>query len=611
MAARSVRTGSRSSTKPRRSNSTSTVRGRDRRTSYDSVREVQGKQIFLPGSSAQTDITRADVPQSFKRRGRDTQVDESAIESYPPSPVVTPMNNSLRTTLKLQQRRRTQSQDSVRSFALEDHITSPTLPTPVSSIQRQSAPIERLPTELLEDILWRVTGPNPHNEYASPYADLISCLRVSRAMYVVGLQVLYQNVSIPHSIKFSNVMKNFERDNGLAALVRRVDFSRYSNIGFGRTKQASSQILNVTPKTLKRCLELTTNLQEFLVHEHIDDELSIEVLEHVFSRPHIEALDFCACSSTSFTEQLSSFVARPSPSISPSLKRLSLHECTTFQAPFFEKLMPLLPSLTHLDVAHTLITDKALLSIPKTARITHLNLGRCTRITGGAVVEFLTQHPAVKNSLVYLNLMAEPGRHRLLSDTDLSALLPRLPSTVRSLNIGGARTKSVHLPMLQRLAEQVEELGLANADLTSEEIESLCISQDDKIPFTSSIRYLDLTDVSSVSQFSLQFPKSPKHKPLASRASKPLEVIELSDSVLEPLRKSTQPRRGAPTPDWTVRELGRRGWLVRVPEGGSGEVVDDGSRSWKMGARWWGMRKVSVAQMEVSGMYGFYAFKRI
>ena len=499
----------------------------------------------------------------------------------------------------------------MRSFGLEDPIASESLSTAVSSAPRQSAPIETLPTELLEDILWRLTGPNPNNEYASPYADLISCLQVSRAMYMVGLQVLYQNVSIPHSIKFSNLMKNFERDGGLAALVRRVDFSRYSNIGFGRTKQASSQILNVTPTTLKRCLELTTNLQEFLVHEHIDDELSIEVLERLFSRPHIEALDFCACSSTSFTEQLSSFVTGPSPSISPSLKRLSLHECTTFQGAFFEKLMPLLPSLTHLDVAHTLITDQALLSIPKTARITHLNLGRCTRITGEAVVKFLTQHPAVKDSLVYLNLMAEPGRHRLLSDTDLSALLPQLPPTVRSLNLGGAKIKSTHLPTLQKLAEQVEELGLANADLTSEEIESLCISQDDKIPFTSSIRYLDLTEIPSISQFSLQFPKSPKHHPLASKASKPLEVIELSDSALEPLRKSTQPRRGAPAPEWTVRELGRRGWLVRVPEGSNGEVVDDGSRSWKMGARWWGMRKVSVAQMEVSGMYGFYAFKRI
>lgn len=78
---------------------------------------------------------------------------------------------------------------------------------------------------------------------------------------------------------------------------------------------------------------------------------------------------------------------------------------------------------------------------------------------------------------------------------------------------------------------------------------------------------------------------------------------------------------------WCVREAGRRAWLVRIRDGKSGEgnggkgeteggeevkgdKVDDGSRSWKWGACYWGMRKVPVARAEVGGMYGHYMFKR-
>jgi hypothetical protein len=40
------------------------------------------------------------------------------------------------------------------------------------------------------------------------------------------------------------------------------------------------------------------------------------------------------------------------------------------------------------------------------------------------------------------------------------------------------------------------------------------------------------------------------------------------------------------------------------------EPTDDGSRSWKMGARWWGMRKIPMAVGDVGGIYGHYMFKK-
>jgi hypothetical protein len=90
---------------------------------------------------------------------------------------------------------------------------------------------------------------------------------------------------------------------------------------------------------------------------------------------------------------------------------------------------------------------------------------------------------------------------------------------------------------------------------------------------------------------------------LASRQSSPLEVIELGDNVIRKLRERSKSNESL---GWVVKELGRRGWFVR--QGAEG-IVDDGSRSWKMGARWWGMRKVPVAMQDVGGMYGHYMFK--
>ncbi len=283
----------------------------------------------------------------------------------------------------------------------------------------------------------------PRSPYAPPNADLRSCLLTSKAMYAATLSSLYKNITLPHSFTFSRVMKQIEGDRELGAFVRRLDFSHYTSIGFGRTRQAASELHNVTPETLKQCLDLTPGLTEFLVHEHIDDELDEGVLKKLFFESKLHALDFCACASRAFTQNFTmSLFDSVGYSVGsfPFLQRLSLHECSTLQGPVFEVLLPRLPNLTHLDVAHTLITDDALASIPKTARITHLNLGRCTQLTGARVVDFFQTHDAVKNSLVVLNLMADVSRYTLLDEEDVEALVPALPLTLCSLNLNCANS---------------------------------------------------------------------------------------------------------------------------------------------------------------------------
>lgn len=458
---------------------------------------------------------------------------------------------------------------------------------------------------LMKDITPKSYGPRNR--------DLLSCLMTSRMLHAATLSVLYKNITIPHSLTFLKMLNHISEYPVLGTLVRRLDFSHYTPFGFGRTKRDSWEIQNVTPKTLQRCLELFTNLKEFQVLEHIDDELDEDVLKRLFSMSSIHAMDFCACSSRKFVSGFTATITTNemlATSLS-NLKRLGLHACATLQAPVFEALLPRLTNLTHLDVGMTLITDQALLSIPKSARITHLNLGKCTRLSGSKVVDFLTTHPAVKNTLVFLNIMADLSRYRLLSDDDIEQLLPQLPTTMRALNINGAQVSSRHVPLLIPLTKHLEELGLSNADLTVNDLNSLFIpappSHDSEGDISEeelnwqpcSLRYLDLTSVPTVTQAAL-FSSSCA---LVSSHSYPLEAIELSDSVIRQLkeRKVSTQRLG-----WVINEVDRRGWFVRVP---SADNTDDGRRDWKMGARWWGMRKVPVAIQEVGGTYGHYMFK--
>jgi len=486
--------------------------------------------------------------------------------------------------------------------------------------------LESMPEEILELIFSYVTVDHTADPYARPHVDLASCSLTSSKLHSAALRVMYRHVSVPQSRAFAKLMRSLSNDNTLGEMVQWLDFSHYSNMGFGSARTTRNQTPYLTPTTLKACLDVLPKLQAFLVHEHIDDELDVEIITKLFNMPLMTALDFCACSSRPFTEAFTRVCANMSKDILINLRGLSLHECTTLQEPVFEALLPRLGSLTHLDVAHTLINSAALASIPETARITHLNLERCTHLRGSEVVKFLTTHPAVKDSIVYLNLASDASRHRLLAESDVSTLLANLPPTLRSLNLGGARVNASHIPALRRLTTHIEELGLRGANLSlGTDIKRLFRAEDDNdsdarsvsseeedsdlesnLSSTCSLRYIDLTDIKSVTQMSLSYSPSS----LIGLDTRPLEVIELGPDVLQEIK-----RRNAHVkkPDWVVKELGRRGWYVRQPIDSPIEspvVVDDGSRPWKMGARWWGMRKIPLVEQDVGGMYGYFMFKR-
>lgn len=462
--------------------------------------------------------------------------------------------------------------------------------------------------------------------------DLIACLLTSRTLHSATLSVLYRNITIPHSIIFSKALNHIKQYPALGTIVRRLDFSHFSSVGLGRTQQMNIEIQNLTSKTLLQCLDLVPNLKEGLFQEHVENDVNGDVIQKLLGgMPTLRALDFCACSSQTFTSGfLKTVIEEPHiPSVLPNLRRLSLHECSTLPAAAFEALLPRLINMTHLDVTHTQITEGALFSIPHSAHLSHLNLSRCTRLAGSKVVEFLTTHPAVRGSLVYLNLMSDVSRYRLLDSEDVKELLPTLPSSLRSLNLGGAKITSEDLPALIPLTKHLEELGLNSADLTMKDLNSFFVppappakedgdangsvsDQAAQTPWVPpALHYLDLTKVPHVTQAALF---NPNVSVLITAQSYPLEVLEFSERIIAPLRERT--RNAKSRVGWVVRDLGRRGWYVREPDAipvdanGVRPPVDDGRRSWKMGARWWGMKKVPVAVGEVGGLYGHYMFKK-
>ncbi|KAL6717600.1 hypothetical protein ACLMJK_005515 [Lecanora helva] len=502
---------------------------------------------------------------------------------------------------------------------------------PLKHYEAGESPIERLPVEVLADgIIAQLALDLPPAGYGPRNVDLVNCLLTSKTIHVATINTLYSNITLPHSSIFAKFSKHISEYPGLGTIVRRLDLSHFTSVGLGRSRQYNSEVQNLTAKTLLKVLSLTPAIQEVLLQENLDDDVDEKVLQKLFfDLPKLQAIDFCASSSQPFVDSFSSALSRfsESPETQLKIRRLGLHECFTLPSSTFNTLLPHLPHLTHLDVSHTRITDSALHAIPHSAQLSHLNLGRCTQISGQGVVDFLTSHSSTKR-LVYLNLHCDITRYRLLYETDVDRLLPALPSTLRSLNLNGADIHPHHLPLLIPLTKHLEEFGLACANLSLTEINAFfkppphstqtqTQTQQNHDQTTTwappTLHYLDLTSIPTLTRTTL-FNTPPPNNVLLTPASLPLEVIELGDKAISSLRecRNTNKRLG-----WVVKELGRRGWYVR--ERSSGEGIGgtaggsgggSGRRAWKMGAMWWGMRKCPVAWGEVGGLYGHYMFKK-
>jgi hypothetical protein len=436
----------------------------------------------------------------------------------------------------------------------------------------------------------------------------MSLLLSSRTLHTATLHALYRNITIPHSRIFRKFLAHVSQNNELGTIVRRLDFSHFNPTALFSTAAERATTRNLTPETLLQCLQLTPYVREFLAQEHIDDEINVDVLEKIFfGLDRLQAVDFTGCSSSTFKNSMTSILSSSWPD-KLSITRLSLHKCMNLLPEVFETLLPRLSNLTHLDVADTRITDEALQSIPHSARISHLNLAKCKELTAEKVIDFLSNHGAVRDSLVFLSLAADARSHQLLDVDDVTSLLPILPNTLRSLSLKGSKMDASHIDLLRPLTKHLEELALGRR-LHISDIDRLFkpdendddVSMElDWVPHT--LKYLDLSDyAASELDLSAMFGNNTS---IMKKYSEPLDVVEITDTLYSRLSGAAAiPRAG-----WTVTEFGSRAWLVR--QHSEAEPRDTGLRDWKLGASFWGMRKIPMAKAEVGGMYGSYMFKR-
>lgn len=433
----------------------------------------------------------------------------------------------------------------------------------------------------------------PPNGLTTRNADLMALLLASRTLHAATLNTLYRHITIPHSRIFRKFLTTVTEYPSLASIVRRLDFSHFNPSTIFSTASERAQTRNLTSETLARCLELTPYLQEFLAQEYIDEDLSTEVLRKLFfEMSRLQALDFCACSSAAFRNSFRALLEEQWPA-QLNISRLSFHKCISLPSAVFETVLPRLGKITHLDLAGTRVTDASLLSIPVSARITHLNLAKCRELTSQGVVKFITTHPAVKDSLTFLSLAMDANSHLLLGKEDIDALLPCLPQSLRSLSLKGSRMDQSHIPLLVALSQSLEELAIGRG-LELGDIHQLFYSEGEWLPHH--LRYLDISDVEY---------KIGSASDLLKPASAPLHVIEIDERAYE---RAAKTRKTLERVGWTAKEFGSRYWLVRL--NADGTTHDDGARWWKLGAESWGMRKVPVAVAEVGGMYGSFMFGR-
>ncbi|KAK3944544.1 putative F-box protein [Diplogelasinospora grovesii] len=477
--------------------------------------------------------------------------------------------------------------------------------------QAGDAPIEKLPIEILTSITNLLVLDIPPNGITRRNVDLMSLLLTSKTLHVATLSSLYNRITIPHSRIFHKFLTHVAAHPTLGTIVRRLDFCHFNPSLAFSTAAERSQARNLTSETLLRCLELTPYLQEFLAQEYIDEDLDAGVLQKLFlGLPRLQALDFTGCTSKSFKAAFTAIVTPDWP-MELSIRRLSLHKCLTLPSSILETILPRLKKLTHLDVAGTRITDAALASIPGTARITHLNLAKCTLLSARAVIDFLATHPAVQE-LVFLSLGTDARSHQLFDVDDLTELLPKLPQSLKSLSIKGSRMDAGHIDLLRPLTKHLEELALGRS-LNLEDVNRLFVPDEnddgeismqiDWVPHT--LRYIDLSDMWG-SELDLPYLFNNQCAILRS-FSEPLEVVEIAEDVCRRVAKS---KTALQRIGWRLSECGSRGWMVRENKNETGGPRDDGRRSWKMGAEAWGMRKIPVARAEVGGMYGSFMFGR-
>lgn len=407
--------------------------------------------------------------------------------------------------------------------------------------------LSTLPPEILTHILQQVlisSDSSPAVSYPDLTRDFSRILTTCNAIYDAGIPILYRHVSFPHPQAFDKFRKSIEQ-TGYGSLVKVLDFSAFTSVGLGRTGKMMYEIQMVTSTTILRALELCPGLREFLVAESVDMDIDKRVLDMLVSMPYIDAVDFCGSTNSSengFTNSLihSSLAKNPHPIY--HLTKLSFHGCAAVPPQVFDSLLPKLNNVCRLDLTHTQVTPQALLSIPASAKITHLSLAKCVQLNSNGLMNFLALHPATRY-LEWLNIMYESTKPVPLSTKDFDTILEYLPP-LKYLNLHGLPVRKEHLKYLETMSDELKSLSLGYANIPLQELA-------DFLPRLTELKYLDLTGNPQINMWTVQ------HSNSIFNSNMGIDIFEFSADFIKKLQGITIPG--------FHKEFGkaRRGWIFR------------------------------------------------
>ncbi|KAF7956113.1 hypothetical protein EAE96_005033 [Botrytis aclada] len=344
------------------------------------------------------------------------------------------------------------------------------------------SPLELLPPELLQKILGNLELKYDHREGGSsndsgdincPHLErptLFSCLRVSRAIYMNALFITYRSVTVTHMSAFNHILAQLTENPILGRTIRRLDFSEL------KTARPMREFSNY----LYGIVSLAPHLREFRIPKDINLNgfLSESLLRLLFvGLPHLKTLDLGNCTSSTL-DCIPSILDSMPASVSLPIKSLSLENCKALPASSFDSLFSRLGSIQSMTLSHTHITTEALQLLPPTAKISHLALNHCPFLEDVSLIDFVTSHASVKNTLEYLDVSADLTVGEEINEKDTERLLKYAPRTIKTLKLRGWKMDSACVAQLRALNQTVEELSIGTG-LRMRDLESIFLDTED------------------------------------------------------------------------------------------------------------------------------------
>lgn len=448
------------------------------------------------------------------------------------------------------------------------------------------SPLLSLPMEILYQIVEIVYYDETTSSIPANLEKFLKTIPVLlKTFNQLAMRFLYKYAIFTRPHSFDKFLHNILNQPDLGVYVEFLDFQTFTSIGLGRTGRMNQEIQMVTSQTIELALRMCPNLIEFMASENIQDDMDVTVLLMLFNGlPKIQALDFCGASlralAMAFNQleitghDITDSDIMSDSALTISLKKSSLnnlfkisfHDCSNLAPSVFEKLLPHFTHLRRLDLNHTSITSSILLShLPHSCRLTHLSLGRCSKLTTKDLIIFLEKHPAVAlDSLEWLNIQIDSNVVSPLSDVYLHYVLNHLlASNLKYLNLGGLPVNSRILKLIRSKFECLESLTISHSTVDITDLETYMHEND-------TIKFLDLTSIKSLDRWKLT-------NFLKTCYGSNLEAIEFDYKTLYDVTGGNYVRVDAVQTDFTVMgdpqlpqvwkfydNEGRRAWIYKI-----------------------------------------------